>query len=449
MSRLSFPRDFSWGTATSAYQIEGAVSEGGRGESIWDRFAHTFGKTKNGEHGDVACDHYHRSADDVGLMRQLGVNAYRFSIAWPRIMPRGSGAVNKAGIDFYSRLVDTLLEAGVTPFATLFHWDLPQALQVRGGFASRDITGWFADYAGVVADKLGDRLKHFITLNEPQVFAVYGHVTGEHAPGLTDFGVYAKVAHHLGLAHGRAVEAIRAARSDAGIGTALQLVPMHPVNDSEADHAAAARLDAFFNRFYLDSILHGRYPDEVLPLMHDLGMPVQEGDMQVIAQPLDFIGLNNYTRAFVRATPELPGLGAALVDNHRVRGATYTEMGWEVYPEGIYEWLTRLRRDYGNPVVYVTENGGAFPDELTHAGKVHDDDRVDLLRGYLGQVHRAMQDGAKVRGYFVWSLLDNFEWTFGYGKRFGLVHVDFATQQRTLKDSARFYREVIRSGLET
>jgi beta-glucosidase len=447
MSKLTFPRDFAWGTATSAYQIEGAANEGGRGESIWDRFAHTNGKITTGEHGDVACDHYHRYADDIRLMREIGVNAYRFSISWSRVLPHGSGGVNKTGLDFYARVVDALLEAEITPFATLFHWDLPQALQVRGGFESRDIAGWFGDYAHLIATKLGDRLKHFITLNEPQVFALYGHITGEHAPGRTDFSAYARVAHHLGLAHGRGVEAIRAGCRDAQVGTTLQLVPMHPLNDSEADHAAAQRMDGFFNRFYLDSVLRGVYPEDTLALLQPLGIPIEEGDMRVIAQPLDFVGLNNYTRVFVRAVPELPGLGAVVAEDHRVRGASYTTMGWEVYPRGLYEWLTRLQREYDNPVVYVTENGGAFPDELTHAGRVHDDDRVDLLRGYIAAMHDAMQEGAKVRGYFVWSLLDNFEWTFGYAKRFGLVHVDFATQKRTLKDSARFYREVIASGL--
>ncbi len=438
---VSFPKDFVWGAATAAYQIEGAAHADGRGESIWDRFSHTPGKTKHGDHGDVACDHYHRYAQDIAAMHELGVNAYRFSVSWPRVMPLGTGQVNARGLDFYQRLVDGLLEAGITPFLTLYHWDLPQALQERGGFASREIADWFGEYAGVIAHALGDRVKHFIPLNEPQVFSVLGNLTGEHAPGLQDFAVYGKVCHHVQLAHGAAVQALRAGANGLQVGTALQTPPMHPVTDSPEDRAAAFRFDGFFNRWYTDPVLLGTYPADTLEILEPLGVPIRDGDLARIHQPLDFVGLNHYTRMFVRAQPG-PGLAAALAEDHRVPGAEYTAMGWEIYPQGLHELLTRFRTEYGNPPVYITENGGAFHD-VVESGAVHDAGRVKLLRDYIASVERAMHDGANVKGYFVWSLLDNFEWAHGYDKRFGLIHVDYATGTRTPKDSARFYRDLI------
>ena len=440
---MQFPNDFVWGTATAAYQIEGAAGEDGRGESIWDRFSHTPGKTRNGDHGDVACDHYHRYREDVAAMQALGVGAYRFSVSWPRVLPLGSGAVNRTGLDFYSRLVDALLEANVTPFLTLYHWDLPQALQDRGGFAAREIADWFGDYASVVGRALGDRVKHFIPLNEPQVFSVFGYLTGEHAPGVQDFATYGRVCHHVHLAHGAAVRALRAEVPGARIGTALQTPPIDPLTGSDEDRAAAQRFDGFFNRWYIDPILLGRYPEDTLEWLAPLGVPIEDGDLSRIHEPLDFVGLNNYTRMFVRAEPG-PGLGAALAGKHRVPGARYTAMGWEIYPEGLYQLLMRFCTEYGNPPLYVTENGGAFAD-LVEDGAIHDRDRIELLREYIAAMARAMHDGARVAGYFVWSLLDNFEWAHGYAKRFGLIHVDYATGKRTPKDSARWYRELIAS----
>ncbi|MCC6213910.1 MAG: beta-glucosidase [Polyangiaceae bacterium] len=443
MTELQFPEGFVWGAATAAYQIEGGAHEGGRGESIWDRFSHTPGKVSHGDTGDVACDHFHRYAGDVAMMRELGLGAYRFSVAWPRVQPSGKGPPHPAGLDFYSRLVDALLEAGIAPMATLYHWDLPQALQDEGGFASRDVAGWFADYAGVVARALGDRLRWIVTLNEPQIFGLFGYVVGTHAPGVQDFVGYPRVAHHINLAHGEAVRAVRAERARLPVGIAMQTPPMHPRSASAEDAAAARRFDAFFNRYFLDPVLLGAYPPELLELLSPLGVRYPEEDLAVIAQPLDFVGVNNYTRYFVRHHPETPLLEALADEHHRIDGARYTDMGWEIRPDALGEVLDRLRADYGNPVVYVTENGAAFADPVAD-GQVHDADRVAFLRGYLARLHRAIADGARVRGYFVWSWLDNFEWAHGYSKRFGLVHVDYPTQRRTPKDSARWYAEVAR-----
>jgi beta-glucosidase len=442
MSRVTFPRDFVWGAATAAYQIEGAHNVDGKGESIWDRFSHTAGKVHRSEHGDVACDHYHRYAEDVASMRTLGLAAYRFSVSWPRIMPEGVGRLNQRGIDFYARLVDCLLEAGIQPWLTLYHWDLPQALQARGGFRERMMADWFADYVAVVARALGDRVKHFMTFNEPQIFSLFGHWVGIHAPGLTGMQTQLDAVHHINLAHGRAVQALRAYAPDAKVGPVHQAPPIHPVTDREADRAAAQRWDVFFNRLFLDPMHKGEYPAEAAALVAPAQLPIRAGDLAIIHQPVDFVGVNNYSRVFVRAAPR--GLGvAALPDlTHRVAGAQYTDMDWEVYPDGLYEVLMRFRNEYGDPELYVTENGGAFADVLEQ-GRVADDEREELLRDYLTAAARALAHGAKLRGYFVWSLLDNFEWTHGYSKRFGLIHVDYATQVRTLKDSARWYARVI------
>jgi beta-glucosidase len=441
MPVLEFPEGFLWGAATSSYQIEGAAGADGRGESIWDRFSHTPGRIHDGSNGDVACDHYHRFHDDVRLMAELGVRAYRFSVAWPRIFPEGTGQLNSRGIDFYSRLVDALLEAQIAPMITLFHWDLPQALEDRGGFRQRSMAGWFGDYAEAVGRALGDRIELWATLNEPQVFAVFGHLTGEQAPGLVDFHGYAAVAHHLNLAHGAAVQALRASAPRARVGTVLQLPPAHPATPSEADAAAALRFDALFNRFFLDPVLLGTYPEQALSTLAPLAPPLQTGDLALIHQPLDFIGVNNYTRAVMRHAPEYP-LFEFISSDERIAGAEYTAMGWEVYPQGLYEVLTRLRTEYGNPKVFVTEMGCAFDDRLED-GRVDDPRRTDYLRAYFAAAHRALAEGTDLRGIFVWSLLDNFEWQHGYKKRFGIVHVDYDSLARTPKNSALWYRSVI------
>jgi beta-glucosidase len=441
MPRLDFPSGFLWGAATSAYQIEGGAREGGRGESIWDRFSHTPGRIHDGTTGDVACDHFHRWKNDVALMAELGLRAYRFSIAWPRVLPEGTGPVNSTGLDFYSRLVDALLAAGITPVVTLYHWDLPQALEDRGGFRERSIAGWFSEYASVVGRALGDRVELWTTLNEPQVFGVFGHITGEQAPGLIDFHGYAATAHHLNLAHGAAVQALRASMPRARIGTVMQMPAVYPLTRSERDVAAAQRFDLIFNRFYLDPVLLGHYPDKALEILAPLSPPIREGDLAIIHQPLDFIGVNNYTRAIIRHAPEYPLFEFISADD-RVAEAKYTAMGWEIYPHGLYEVLTRLRTDYGNPPVYVTEAGCAMHDRLENA-HVHDPERIEYLGAYIASVHRALSEGADVRGFFAWSLFDNFEWQHGYKKRFGIVYVDYDSLARIPKSSARWYRSVI------
>ncbi len=442
-----FPEGFVWGAATAAYQIEGGHDADGKGESIWDRFSHTPGKIKNGDTGDRACEHYFRYRQDVALMRQLGLNAYRFSVSWPRVLPAGRGRVNRAGIDFYSSLVDELLAAGVEPFLTLYHWDLPQALQQAGGWPSRSVAGWFADYAHAVGRALGDRVRYWITLNEPQIFAILGYLTGEKAPGLADFAVYSAASHHINLAHGLGVQALRDACGKAEIGIAISMLPAQPLRDEPSDREAAHRFDGFFHRWYLDPMLRGSYPEDTRELLADFPAPVEPSDLRDIHQPLDFLGVNTYSRLFLRDNPDLYPLRAELLPEHRLPGARYTAMGWEVYPDALSEVLLRLHREYAVPALYVTENGAAFEDR-PEGGEVRDDDRIAFLRDYLSAAHHALEQGVPLRGYFVWSLLDNLEWEHGYGKRFGLIRVDYETQQRTIKQSGHWYRGVIeRNGL--
>jgi len=437
---MKFPEGFLWGAATSAYQIEGAHDKEGKGESIWDRFTHAGGNIKDGSTGDVACDHYHRYRDDVALMKELRLNSYRFSVSWPRVMPEGKGWVNEKGLDFYTRLVDALLESGIQPLVTLYHWDLPQELQEKGGWANRDIKGWFGDYAAVMAEALGDRVKLMTTFNEPQIFSILGYLLGQHAPGIKDPLQYFAASHFINLAHGNAVTAIRDTAGDVKVGTALQLPPVHPSEDADED--AAKRIDGLMNRWYAEPVLLGRYPEDMLDLFSPLNLPIEEGDMELIYKPLDFVGLNLYTRMFARRDPDTPLLEAQLDWEHKEPGARYTAMGWEIHPESIYQALMRIKNQWGDPEVYVTENGAAFDDKPL-AGGVPDPARVDYLRAYLEQVHRAIEDGVKVKGYFAWTLMDNFEWAEGYTKRFGLVYTDYQTQKRIPKASAFFYRNVI------
>lgn len=438
----SFPDGFTWGTATSAYQIEGAWNEDGKGESIWDRFCHTPGTIANGDTGDVACDHYHRWPKDVGLMKELGLTAYRFSISWPRVLTEGRGHVNPAGLDFYSRLVDALLDASIEPFVTLYHWDLPQVLQDQGGWPARPTAEAFVEYADLVTRMLGDRVKHWITLNEPFVSAIVGHLEGRHAPGHSDLGEALAAAHNLLLAHGWAVPVIRRNIAQAEVGIALNLSGQTPASRSVADRAAAWQRDGVINRWFLDPISARGYPaDIVAHYGHPMGF-VQPGDLEAIAAPLDFLGVNYYARTIVRSTE------VAEADNapRTIRAQpNRTEMGWEVYPEGLYDLLGRLHFDYRFPALYVTENGAAYLDQMGADGSVHDPDRVAYLEEHLKAAARATAAGVPLRGYFVWSLLDNFEWTHGYSKRFGLVYVDYPTQQRVLKSSAQWYSQVIAS----
>jgi beta-glucosidase len=435
----AWPPGFLWGAATASYQIEGAVHEDGRGESIWDRFSHTPGKVRDGDTGDVACDHYHRWPDDIKLMQELGLDAYRYSIAWPRIVPQGRGAVNEKGLDFYERLTDGLLAAGIQPWVTLYHWDLPQALQDEGGWANRDTAYAYADYAEIVARRLGDRVAGWITHNEPWVVALVGNLFGEHAPGLRDLTTTIQVTHHLLLSHGLAVPRLRAANPGVPVGITLNLSAIYPATDSAADQAAAWRADGVVNRLFLDPLFHGRYPEDTLA---DVGVqpPVQDGDLQLIQAPLDFLGINNYTRQVVRDKPD-----SEFVRTEPVRPeGEYTTMDWEVYPDGLRVLLERLHRDYPVPAYYITENGAAFPDVVAADGSVPDERRQAFLQGYFGAAAQAIAAGVPLRGYFVWSLLDNFEWGHGYSQRFGIIRVDYETQRRTIKDSGRWYQRWLR-----
>jgi beta-glucosidase len=436
LSRSDFPDGFTWGVATSSYQIEGATHEDGRGPSIWDTFAATPGRVVGGETGEVAVEHHARYVEDIDLMASLGVEAYRFSIAWPRVQPSGSGPVNPAGVDFYDRLVDTLLARGITPWATLYHWDLPQPLEDAGGWPARDTAYRFAEYAGHVADRLGDRVGHFITLNEPWCSAFLGYGSGRHAPGRSDPADALAAAHHLMLGHGLAVQQLRERAPQACVGITLNLYPVQAAHDGHGTDDAVRRIDGLSNRWFLDPVLRGGYPKDVVEdvaHLSDLGF-VQDGDLEQVAAPLDFLGVNYYTRHVV-APGAFPGVGG--VEFHD-RGLPTTAMGWEVDPDGLFDILTRVTRDYGELPLVMTENGAAFDDEL-RGGRVQDDDRVDFLRRHLDAGRRAIGAGVPLQGYFAWSLMDNFEWAEGYAKRFGLVHVDFATQQRTVKDSGRWY----------
>ncbi|AXI77115.1 GH1 family beta-glucosidase [Peterkaempfera bronchialis] len=440
MNDLSaLPDDFVWAAATAAYQIEGAVEEDGRSPSIWDTFSHTPGKVDNGDTGDIACDHYHRWPEDLGLMDRLGLGAYRFSIAWPRVMPEGGGAVNPAGLAFYDRLTDALLEAGITPYPTLYHWDLPQAQQDRGGWPERETAERFAEYASVVAGALGDRVTHWATLNEPLCSAWIGHLEGKMAPGLTDLTAAVRASYHLHLGHGLAVQALRAAVPGAQIGIVNNLSPCEPASDSDADRAAALRADGHTNRWWLDPI-HGRgYPEDMVKL-YGVELPVRAGDLETIAAPLDWLGLNYYFRQVVADDPTGPVPYARQMPGPDPRR---TAMDWEVHGEGLETLLVRLSEEYGAQRVYVTENGSAYQDTVGPDGEVHDPERTAYLEEHLAACARAAARGVPVAGYFAWSLLDNFEWAYGYDKRFGLVHVDYETQRRTMKTSGRRYAELI------
>lgn len=430
---ITFPSGFVWGAATAAYQIEGAWNEDGRGESIWDRFSHTPGKVHGGDTGDVACDHYHRYRDDIALMKRLGLQAYRFSVSWPRVVPEGRGRANPAGLDFYDRLLDELLSANIQPFLTLYHWDLPQALQDIGGWDSRDTSGYFADYAALMAKRLGDRVRHWTTFNEPYVSAFIGNYTGEHAPGFTDRALALRVTHHLLVAHGLAVQTIRALAPGVEAGIVLDFAPPEPASDTDANRAKVEAIWQEAGALFLDPLLRAHYPPAVQAAVEQSAVDVRPGDLALIAQPLDFMGVNFYRRVVFdeRGNPA------------RVGGAEYTEMDWEVHAPAFKRLLLRLAREYRLPPLYITENGAAFADEVGHDGKVRDPRRVNYLREHLGAVRDAMREGVDIRGYFAWSLLDNFEWARGYSKRFGIVYVDYPTQRRIVKDSGEWYAQAI------
>ncbi|MEU4836268.1 GH1 family beta-glucosidase [Streptosporangium sp. NPDC023615] len=443
---LTFPEGFVWGAATAAYQIEGAARDDGRGPSIWDTFSRTPGKVHAGHTGDVACDHYHRYPEDVAIMRDLGLHAYRFSVSWPRLQPDGSGPVNPRGLDFYDRLVDELLGAGITPVVTLYHWDLPQTLEDRGGWTNRETAHHFADYAAIAHARLGDRVETWTTLNEPWCSAFLGYASGIHAPGRAEPALGFAAAHHLLLGHGLATAALRASGAQK-VGITLNLAPVIS-GDAPADRAAAEIVDGLQNRVFLDPVLHGEYPADVVERARrftDWSF-VQDGDLEIIGAPIDLLGVNYYTPQTVAAAPgeaanpAFPGSEGIAFGG---ADAPRTAMGWAVQPFGLTDLLVRLSRDYPGTPLMITENGAAF-DDVVEGGRVRDTDRLSYLDGHLRAAHAAIEAGADLRGYLVWSLLDNFEWAEGYNKRFGVVHVDYGTQRRIPKDSARWYSEVVR-----
>ncbi|SMH36965.1 GH1 family beta-glucosidase [Azospirillum agricola] len=436
----SFPEGFLWGVSTSAYQIEGAVAEDGRGPSVWDSFSHSYGRIANGDTGDVACDHYNRYREDVELMARAGMKAYRFSIAWPRVLPQGTGTVNAKGLDFYDRLTDSLLKRGIEPWPCLYHWDLPQALQDRGGWLNRDIASWFTDYALAVTARLGDRAKRWVMLNEPSVVAIFGHGTGGHAPGLTGRTNCLTAIHHQNLAQGRALAALRPAAAGKGwqLGTVLSLQPSWPVGGLDSNYLASLMWDAVWNRSCLDPLFKGRFPEQ---LQADFAAIAKPGDLAVIQQPVDFLGVNYYSRMHQQVDPQgLFGTGYGSAPE----GTRRTAMEWPVEPDGLTEILVELQESYGNPPVYIAENGADYEDVVGPSGRVEDNDRIAYLRGHMLAARNAIEEGCNVKGWMVWTLLDNFEWAEGYRRRFGMVQVDRRTMARTPKASYDWYAKVIR-----
>ena len=441
--KLTFPETFTWGAATSAYQIEGAWNEDGKDPSIWDDFTRRPGTILDGSTGDNACDHYHRYEEDISLLAGIGCNAYRFSISWPRVMPSGKGKINPKGVDFYGRIIDRLLEEGITPFVTLFHWDLPSALQEEGGWTVRDTAKRFAEYAEKMTRLFGDRVDHWITLNEPISVAGSGYASGEHAPGRRNPVKLFQAAHFLLLGHGLALRAMRNAAPpgrELTIGMTNAFSPVYP--REKRDEHVVARISAFINKLFMDPIYRGSYPKEIRPLIYFFNRKIRQEDFDSIRAPVDFIGVNHYSRFIARRT-FLPFIGFKLL-RPVYENVVFTDMGWEIYPPGFYRIIDWIRKEYNDPVIYITENGAAFEDDPVD-GKVKDAHRIAYLRSYLHELHRALKEGADIRGYFVWSLLDNFEWKFGYSKRFGLIYVDFETQERIPKESSRWYARVCRN----
>ncbi len=435
-----FPQQFVWGAATAAYQIEGAWNEDGKGRSIWDDFVRRRLTILNGDRGDVACDHYHRFREDVSLMKQIGLKAYRLSISWPRILPNGTGRINQAGLDYYRRLIDTLLEHEITPMVTLFHWDLPAHIQKEGGFAATETIAHFREYVSIVVEALRSRVHHWITVNEPFTFSVLGHLTGEHAPGSRNPWSAFKVVRNMMLAHAAAYHEIKSLQPDSHVGISQLLIPTTPAGPR--DIAAASKADRLINGLFMEPLFHGEYPETARKALHFF-IGRHHVDARRIHGTFDFLGLNHYFPVRVRRAP-IPGLGFLPVGTLRTN--SLTAMGWPIAPDAFERLLTRIRTELGNPPIYVTENGAAFADEVSSGGTVHDPQRIAFLSRYLERVHRAIDAGSDIRGYFVWSLLDNFEWAHGFSKRFGLIHVDYQTQKRTVKASGRWYSQLCRTG---
>jgi beta-glucosidase len=445
-SEATFPKGFFWGTATAAYQIEGAWNEDGKGESIWDRFAHTPGKINNGDTGDVACDSYHRWREDIVLMQAMNLNSYRFSISWPRIQPSGSGAANYKGVDYYGRLVDALLEAHIRPLVTLYHWDLPQALEDAGGWTNRDTAARFADYVQLTAQRLGDRVSDWMLFNEPAAFVDLGYLEGTHAPGRQSLIDFLRATHVVNLAQGAGFRALKAVRPTSRVGTAFSMSPCEPATDSPQDKLAAVRAHAMNNIWFLDPALRGRYPD-AFTFLPETAMRIKSGDMEKVRAPLDFIGINLYYRIIASAPGAMERVAHAQdwlfpVKMDAGQQGPKTGFGWEVWPKALYDMVLRITRDYNRPVIEITESGCSYSDAPDASSAIHDSRRVEYHRAYLAALAQSITDGADVRGYHAWSLLDNFEWADGFSQRFGLSYVDFKTQQRTLKDSGRWYAKV-------
>lgn len=454
MTMNTMPKDFIWGAATAAYQIEGAWNEDGKGESVWDRFAHTPGKIKNNDNGDIACDSYRRYPEDIALLQKLNLKSYRFSISWPRIQASGSGAANAKGLDYYKRLTDALLAAGIRPMATLYHWDLPQALQDSGGWPNRDTAARFADYAKIVADALADRVKQWTIFNEPKTFTGVGYWQGHHAPGCSDPLNFLRATHTVNLAQGMAFRAMKAVNPALQLGSAFDVAPMFPATQSYADIAAAERWHKFQNLWFVQTALQGRYPENVLlPQSQDALLGMKPGDDVLMRAPLDFIGLNYYAPWIVRDAPQgngVPGLNtdsqwAAMLGTH-----PKTDIGWDIYPQGFHDILVRMSRETGHLPIEITENGAAFNVNPDASGAIHDTARIEYMRGHLLAIAKAIADGVPIRAFHYWSLLDNFEWAEGYSQRFGIVHVDFSNhQKRTIKDSGHWYANVAKTNVVT
>ena len=442
MGRKTFPKDFNWGVATASYQIEGAWKEDGKGESIWDRFSHIPGRIANQDTGDIACDHYHLYGRDIELLADLGVKSYRFSLSWPRIFPEGIGSPNPKGIQFYKDLIHKLLDKGIQPAVTLYHWDLSQTLQDRGGWANRESVAWFEQYARYVFQELGDSVPLWITHNEPWVVAFLGHWLGVHAPGMKDFITALQVSHHLLLSHGKAVQAYRELGLKGEIGITLNMAYHYPGTDAPEDFEATKRAQEHIIHWFADPILKGEYPSYLYQWYRQKDLLrnfIKPGDLETIHTPIDFLGVNYYTSHTIRHSPADWPLELKTIPTSRPR----TEMGWEIYPEGLYDLLVTLTKEYGGPKIYITENGAAFNDLIDVQGAVEDPNRIDYLYRHLEQAHKALEEGVHLAGYFLWSLMDNFEWAYGFTKRFGIVYVDFATQKRIIKKSGQWYKQVV------
>ncbi len=445
MREKTFPSDFLWGAATASYQIEGAYNEGGRGESIWDRFCSVPGNVLNGHTGNIACDHYHRYKEDVALMKEMGLKAYRFSISWSRILPKGTGKVNKAGLEFYSKVIDELLKAQIEPCITLYHWDLPQALQDKGGWANPDMPKYFLDYAKIVFSAYGDRVTKWITLNEPYCAAFLGNYIGRQAPGLKDFSTALAVSYNLYVGHGLAVEYFRSQSSLGEIGIALNLMGRHPFTDSSEDKAAAYIADGYLNRWFIEPLVYGEYPKDMIDFYEMKGVVLpefQDKDLQLISQSLDFIGLNYYNDFHVKFDKTIWPLELSVENRPFV---PTNNRGWPVTEDGLESMLVRLKNEYGIDSIYITENGTSCDDIVSINGTIEDSLRIDYLQRHLISLHNAIEKGVGVKGYFQWSLYDNFEWAFGYSSRFGIVYVDFETQKRIVKNSGHWYSRVIKN----